>query len=306
MRPAVQGAKPLVVDCTCGEGGHSELILETFSHIHLFAFDRDPDILNIARTRLSRFGERVTFVNSNFSGLAGHLGGHEGEIAAFLFDFGISSYHFDAAGRGFSYLDDSLDMRLEPGLERTAADLVNRLPEKDLADIIYLYGEERHSRRIARSICARRAKRPFETAQDLADLVGACVPRPPKHARGPQIHPATRTFQALRIAVNDELAAIERGLRDAWRMCAVGGRVLAISFHSLEDRIVKHTYRDLVRGCICGDGPVDACRCDREPRIRLAHKGALVPQDDEIAHNRRARSAKLRVCEKISSRELYR
>ena len=293
LAEAVSAGDGIVVDCTLGEGGHSKLMLETFPDIRIIAFERDGDILEIARERLSAFGSRFEAINDNFSSVSKHLGNVKDRIAGFLYDFGISSYHFDKSGRGFSYQgDEPLDMRLD-GSGTSARDLVNRCTEMELTEIIRNYGEERWAKRIARYICRARERKPLETTLELAQLVLRAIPAR-FHVKN--IHPATRVFQALRIAVNDELAAIEKSLGDAVELAAPRGRICAISFHSLEDRIVKNAFRRAARGCACTD---DQCRCQNDPKVKILTKKPVAPGDAEMASNRRARSAKLRVAEKI-------
>ncbi len=286
----------VVVDCTLGEGGHSELILDGFADLRVVAFERDPEILAIARERLSGFGDRFTVINDNFANIEENLEGTEGRVRCFLYDFGISSFHFDKSGRGFSFRgDEPLDMRLDPNLETDAARIVNTRREKELTDIFLGYGEERWAKRIARRIVERRGAGPIKTTGELAELVLRAIPAR-YHVRN--IHPATRVFQALRIAVNDELAAIGASLRGAARLLAPGGRIIAISFHSLEDRVVKDSFRRMAAGCECGEEPRH-CRCTGSPLVRILTKKPLLPGETELAENRRSRSAKMRVCEKI-------
>lgn len=291
---AVAAGDGIIVDCTLGEGGHSEKMLAAFPGIKVIAFERDVEILAIARERLDPFGGRISFINDNFSSIARHLGDVAGRIAGFLYDFGISSYHFDNSGRGFSYQgDEPLDMRLDGGTGLSARDIVNTWTEIKLTEIIRTYGEERWARRIARYICRSRDMKPLETSQELAQLVLRAIPAR-FHVKN--IHPATRVFQALRIAVNDELSAIETSLRDALGLVASGGRICAISFHSLEDRIVKNIFRRASKGCVCTE---EQCLCRNDPLVKILTKKPVVPGDAEMASNRRARSAKLRVAEKI-------
>ncbi len=288
-----RGGAGTAVDCTLGEGGHSELLLKMFDNLRVVAFERDARIIDAARGRLAPFGERVRIINDNFSRIAEHLA--PGDADYILYDFGISSFHFEASGGGFGFArDERLDMRLD-GEGPDARDLVNGLPERELADLIYRYGEERWSRRIAARICERRDAEPVETTGDLARLVIAAIPA---RYRVKNIHPATRVFQALRIAVNGELDAIEKSLGGAPGVLASGGRILAISFHSLEDRIVKYAFRRLARGCTCGADPAH-CECDGEPVAKILTKKPVTPSVEECNRNPRARSAKLRVCEKI-------
>jgi 16S rRNA (cytosine1402-N4)-methyltransferase len=291
----VPSAGSVVVDCTLGEGGHTELILSKFPSIRMVSFERDSEILAIAKKRLAPFGDRVRFVNDNFSEIGTYLSDSDNSIAAILYDFGISSFHFNRSGRGFSYADDEpLDMRLDGGCVKSAAEIVNGYSAEDLARVFGEYGEERWAGRIARVIVERRLRQPIRTSKELADVVLGAIP---KRFHVKNIHPATRVFQGLRIEVNGELSAIEKSLSVSWKYCARGGRILAISFHSLEDRIAKRMFRDLERGCSCVRN--DLCRCDRVPKVRVLTKKPLLPTDEELAANRRSRSAKLRVCERI-------
>jgi 16S rRNA (cytosine1402-N4)-methyltransferase len=285
----------VLVDCTVGEGGHSELLLERFKDIRIIAFDRDGGILEIARERMKRHAGRIDFINDNFSHISQHLGSMRNGINYFLYDFGISSYHFETSGRGFSFAkNERLDMRLDDGAE-SAYHIVNSGDEKALAEIIFRYGEERWSRKIASAIVRSRRVKPVETTGELAEIVLRAIP---KKFHVKNIHPATRVFQALRIAANDELSAIERSLGDAHGFLATGGRIMAVSFHSLEDRIVKEKFRRLSRGCTCAADP-RTCRCVNQPYVKILTKKPLRPEVDEIENNSRARSARLRVCEKL-------
>ena len=263
------------VDATFGAGGHSALILaELGAAGRLIAFDADPSAGAHAIA-----DPRFTLVHANFRELAERLDALEiAHVDGVLFDLGVSSMQFDEGERGFSFrVAAPLDMRLDPTAGESAAEWLASRDEKTIADTIYAFGEERKSRLIARSIVALRdAGTPVRDTADLANVVARAV-RAPAHAK---IHPATRTFQALRIAVNDELGALEAGLHAALTRTAIGGRVAAISFHSLEDRIVKHTFRD-------------------DPRVRVLTRKPLTASDDELAANPRARSAKLRVAERI-------
>jgi len=286
----------LLVDCTLGEGGHSEILLENCSGLRIIAFDRDEHVLEDAKKRLAVFSERIRFVRDNFSRIADNLEGHENGVDFFLYDFGISSFHLDRSGRGFSFSrDENLDMRLDSGIERDASYIVNRFDEKSLADIFFRYGEERWSRKIAAYICRSRQKEKITTTGELAEIVLRAIPRR-FHVKN--IHPATRVFQALRIAVNDELGSIEKTLDDAYRFLRPGGLIMAISFHSLEDRIVKDRFRRMARGCTCGLDP-KYCMCTGKPMVRILTRKPVLPEQDEIEFNTRARSARMRVCEKV-------
>jgi 16S rRNA (cytosine1402-N4)-methyltransferase len=268
-------ADGVYVDATFGAGGHSALILAALGAAgRLIAFDADP-----AAGAHTIADPRFTLVHANFRELAQQLDALGiAHVDGVLFDLGVSSMQFDEGERGFSFrVEAPLDMRLDPTTGESAADFLASRDEKTIADTIYQFGEERKSRRIARSIVALRdAGTPVRDTADLANVVARAV-RAPAHAK---IHPATRTFQALRIAVNDELGALEAGLHAALTRTAIGGRVAAISFHSLEDRIVKHTFRE-------------------DPRVRALTRKPLIADDDEVASNPRARSAKLRVAERV-------
>ncbi len=267
------GPGVLICDATCGTGGHAEAILARGAE--LVGLDKDPQALEIARGRLARFGARVRLLHADFRELRAALArlGIK-EVQGVLFDLGVSSLQLDSPARGFSFREEApLDMRMDPSQPLTAAELVNRLPEPELARILWEYGEERYARRIAREIVQARDKAPIHTTTELARLVARCYP-PGRH----RLHPATRTFQALRIAVNDELAALKEGLAQAVELLSPGGVVCVISFHSLEDRIVKHFFRARAKA----------------GRLELLTKKPLRPSPEEVARNPRARSAKLR------------
>jgi 16S rRNA (cytosine1402-N4)-methyltransferase len=263
----------IYVDATFGAGGHSSLLLAALGPAgRLVAFDADPSAGERALD-----DPRFTLVHANFRALAEELDALGiAHVDGILFDLGVSSMQFDEGERGFSFrVDAPLDMRLDPTEGESAADWLASHDEREIADAIYQFGEERASRRIARAIVARRNEgRPIRDTADLAAVVARVV-----HSSG-RIHPATRTFQALRIAVNDELGALRDGLAAAFDRTAIGGRIAVISFHSLEDRIVKHTFRE-------------------DPRVRVLTRKPLLPDDAEIAANPRARSAKLRVAERV-------
>lgn len=276
------------LDCTVGQGGHAALILERSSPDGvLIGIDRDPDAIAATGEQLARFAPRMRLGQGNFSALKQHLKSvGVAEVDGVIFDLGVSSAQLDRPERGLSFLSDGpLDMRMDQRAGRTAADLVAQLPERELADLIYQYGEERYSRRIARAIIAFRKVHPLRTTFDLVSVVSGSVPAAYRHGR---IHCATRTFQALRIAVNQELDVIEGALRDAVDVLAPGGRLCVISFHSLEDRIAKQTFRSLAQGS-------GAC-------LKILTKKPYVPSDEERRDNPRARSAKLRVAERLPER----
>jgi 16S rRNA (cytosine1402-N4)-methyltransferase len=282
------------LDGTLGAGGHAAAILQASAPDgRLLAFDRDPEAIAFARRRLGELADRVTFVNASFDDMA-ELAPQHGfsEVDGILLDLGLSSRQLSDAGRGFSFLREGpLDMRFDPAQQLTAADLVNNLPEAELADIFRRYGEERNSRHWARLIIANR---PITTTSQLAQLVAGQSGR-----RRERIHPATQIFQALRIAVNEELAALEKALPAAVELLMAGGRLAVISFHSLEDRMVKQFMRDQSRSCVCPpEQPV--CTCATVPRLRLVGRKAIKPSDAEVAGNPRSRSARLRVAEKLN------
>ena len=268
-----------MIDGTVGMGGHAEAILETSgADVRLLGLDVDPEALARAGVRLARFGARARLARSSFRRLreAGAAEGIE-QARGVLLDLGVSSYQLDESGRGFSFqADEPLDMRLDPSQAQTAASVVNTWPEEELADALYEYGDERYARRIARAIVRRR---PLATTGDLVAAVRSAVPRP---AWPKRTHVATRTFQAVRMAVNDEPGALRQTLQDAPGLLAIGGRLAVISFHSGEDRIVKQTFRAL--------GSAGFAELEPSP---------LTPGDDEVRANPRARSAKLRVLERL-------
>lgn len=286
------------VDGTLGGGGHARLILEASAPDGvLIGFDRDPAALAAAGERLSSFGNRVRLVRGNYGEMAEALGNLGIDaVDGFLLDIGVSSHQLDTAERGFSFqVDAPLDMRMDPDAGRTAATLVNELAEGELARIIRDYGEERWAKRVASFIVKARQDQAIESTLQLVDIVKGAIPR---GAWEDRIHPATRTFQALRIAVNDELGSLERGLAAGIALLAPGGRGVVISFHSLEDRIVKNTFRRYAQGCTCPkDFPL--CVCGGKARLRILTGRPVVAGEAEVAGNPRARSAKLRAVEKL-------
>ncbi len=304
LREAMQFLAPdrggLFVDCTLGLGGHSEAVLEASPDTQVIGIDRDPVALNFARERLAHFGDRFRAVHSDFRRLDVVLSDlDQTEPAGILADFGVSSLQFDSPTRGFSFRFDSpLDMRMNPESgEESAADLLLRLSEVEIAAVIFKYGEERNSRRIAKWIVESREQgRPISTTKELADLVARAAG---KHKRG-EIHPAPRTFQALRIAVNRELENLDQFLGTAIDLLQSDGRFVVISFHSLEDRVVKQEFRRLSGYCQCGAqnrrGP---CTCGARRLVEILTKRPVTPDDIEIEANPRSRSAKLRACRKL-------
>ncbi len=302
LREVLQFLQPrpggIYIDATVGGGGHAEAILEASAPDgRLLGLDADPDALGRSRRRLHRFERRVVLVHANFDHLQ-PIAERHGFVPAdgVLMDLGVSADQLADAARGFSFRHPGpLDMRMDPSLPHTAADLVNTLDEEDLARLIRAYGEEPRAHRIARAIVRAR---PIHTTTELADLVARVVPRRP----GQRLHPATRVFQALRIAVNDELGALERALPQAVAVLRPGGRLAVITFHSLEDRIVKHFFRRESRDCICPPRqPV--CTCGHTAQVRVLTPRPVVPSQEEVRANPRSRSAKLRVVEKLERRE---
>lgn len=292
-----------VIDGTLGAGGHSEAILEaTTPDGRLLSLDRDPGALSRADERLARFGVRVVLRHSSFGDMAAiaHEAGFVG-VQGILLDLGISSDQLDDAARGFSFqAEGPLDMRMDPNHPLTADEIVNEWSQGQIADVIYRYADEPRSRRIARAIIAAR---PLRTTTDLADAVTRAL----GGHKGQRIHPATQVFQALRIAVNDELGVLEAVLPQIVSLLAPGGRVAIIAFHSLEDRLVKQFLQREARDCICDTLPGYArsrvpqpCRCGHQATVRIITRKPIQPSEAEITRNARSRSAKLRIAERLS------
>ncbi len=283
------------IDCTVGAGGHSEAILRVGEGtIRLLGIDADPKAISLAEERLTLWKSGITLVQGNFSQL-GAIAQERGFIPSdgILFDLGLSSMQLEESGRGFSFQYDApLDMRFDPSQTKTAADIVNKLPERELADVIFRYGEEPRSRQIARAIVITR---PVTTTKQLAKIVESVVPK----GKG-RINVATKTFQSIRIAVNNELQALESGLSQAVEVLRPGGRLAVISFHSLEDRIVKQFLRTEAKGCICPPR-IPSCVCGRSPRLRVITNKAIKPGAQEVEANPRSRSARLRAAEILPS-----
>lgn len=286
------------LDGTLGGGGHSELILEKIGPDGLLiGIDRDQTALMAAANRLCRFGSCFKPVQGSFGDLE-ELLQHEGiaAIDGLLLDLGVSSHQLDTLERGFSFrLDGPLDMRMDTGNGDTAADLLDELSAEELEKIIKEFGEERWAKKIAAKIVQVRQETPITTTAQLADLVAGSIPRRFHEER---IHPATRTFQALRIAVNRELEQVTAGVTSGISILKPGGRIAVISFHSLEDRIVKHLFREAATGCTCPPR-MPYCVCNRQPKLRVLTGRPIIAGPEEIATNPRARSAKLRVAEKL-------
>jgi 16S rRNA (cytosine1402-N4)-methyltransferase len=288
----------LFIDGTLGLGGHSEAILEASADARVIGIDRDREALELARKRLAPFGSRFHGVHANFREITRVVEeSDERDVRGVLVDLGVSSLQFDAGERGFSFRHEApLDMRMDAsGDEETAAELLAGLPEEEIARIIFEYGEERRSRRIARWIVERRERgEPIETTKELSDLVTRAV----GYRKTDKIHPATRTFQALRIAVNRELEGLSEFIVEAVDLLQPNGRFVAISFHSLEDRIIKQTLRRLAGHCEC-DRRAPICSCGARRTVEILTRRPLVPGEEEVAGNPRARSAKLRACHKF-------
>ena len=287
----------IYLDGTLGGAGHSFEIAARLTTGHLIGLDRDQVALAAARERLQPYIDRVTLVHSNFSRLADVLDDLGiNRVDGMLFDLGVSSPQLDDKERGFSYMADApLDMRMDRSEGRTAYDVVNTYDQESLKRILYQYGEERYAPRIAAAIVQRRVEKPIETTLELSELIRSAMP--PQALREKQ-HPAKRSFQAIRIAVNDELAAVEQMLSVAMDRLNPGGRLAVITFHSLEDRLVKSAMQEAARGCTCPkDFPV--CVCGKKPKVTILTRHPIVADQRELAENPRARSAKLRVAERI-------
>ncbi|MBR1535767.1 MAG: 16S rRNA (cytosine(1402)-N(4))-methyltransferase RsmH [Treponema sp.] len=285
-----------MIDSTLGEGGHSNAFLSKFPNLRILGLDRDKTIQSRARERLSVYGDRMDFYNGWFNEFYASYPEDKEKPNLSLFDLGISVYHYEKSGRGFSFrYDEKLDMRLNSEEGESAADIVNNWREENLANMIYLYSDEKFSRRIARAICEARSSGKIESSKQLADIIYNAVPSNYKH--GP-IHPATRTFQALRIAVNSELKRLPEALHDAFNVLEVGGKMGVITFHSLEDRIVKNYFRNLGKKCVC-PAQQAKCTCGGRECAEILTRKPVEPTSEEIKSNSPSRSAKLRVVRKL-------
>ncbi len=286
----------IYVDGTLGGAGHAKEVVSRLTTGRLIGIDRDPEALAAAKERLAGFMDRVTLVHANFRDMDRALGslGISG-VDGILLDLGVSSPQLDETRRGFSYMADApLDMRMNEEDPLDAGQIVNRWSYEELKRIFYDYGEERYAPQVAAAICRRREEKPIETTLELAGVIRSAMP---SAALREKQHPAKRCFQAIRIAVNDELGAVEEVMKKAVNLLNPGGRLAVITFHSLEDRIVKNAMAEAAKGCICPpEFPV--CVCGRTPRVKLITHKPIVSGEEELAHNPRARSAKLRVCEK--------
>lgn len=298
---APENPHSLMIDGTLGEGGHSEAFLEAFPDLRIIGIDADVRIQSRARERLSPYGERMCFYPGWSDNFFKDYPTDEKKPDIILLDLGISLFHYEKSGRGFSFRsDEPLDMRLDPLSGESAADIVNTMKETELADLIYQFGEERYSRRIAKVICEKRSASKFATAKALADCIYSAVPSDYRHGR---IHPATKTFQALRIAVNEELTRLPRLLSLALDVLVPGGKFGVITFHSLEDRIVKNYFRTMSKACICPP-EVPICKCGGRPKVDLLTRKSISPSEEEISLNPPSRSARLRIVRKIAYGDL--
>ncbi len=294
--------KPIIVDCTCGEGGHSEALAHEMTGGTLLSIDRDPMILEIAKGRLREAADRLScpkilIKESNFSNLSSLLDElHIDKVDFFLYDLGISMYHYKVAKSGFSFTDnESLDMRLDRDAELTAYDIVNSFSENEIRNIVFTLGEESWAKIIARNIVRSRKLTPIKKANDLQKIVFESIPR---EKRPRTIHPATKTFQALRIYVNQEFYHIEQGLIEGLRRLSIGGRMAVLTFHSLEDRIVKKIFKHFSQPCVCPEH-IPVCQCGGLQSIKILRKKPMTPSIMESQINPSARSAKLRIVEKV-------
>lgn len=285
------------IDATIGAGGHSrEILARSSPDGKLLGIDRDPRAIPVASKNLAEFGDRETCVAGNFADVERIAWTHgAAPTDGILLDLGVSSMQLDDPNHGFSFQHDGpLDMRFDPNAGTPVHQFINTAGEEQIADVLYKYGEEKRSRQVARQIVRERQRRPITTTVHLRRLVESVVGR-----RG-RINPATRTFQALRIYVNDEIESLNKALAAASRLLRSGARLVVISFHSLEDRLVKRTFAEWAAGCICPPG-LPECRCDHEPTVRLLTRRAVKPSAEDVRANPRSRSARLRACEKLET-----
>lgn len=296
LKPVI--GNELIVDGTMGEGGHSEMFLSRFPKSRIIGIDADKIIQQVAIKRLESFGDRVNFENTWFNEFFENFDNYNYEKPdRILLDLGISVFHYEKSGRGFTFQkNEPLDMRLNPEIVESARDIVNSYDESVLADLIYDFSDEKLSRKIARRICIERQKEPIETTDQLAYIVRGCFPPDKRHGR---TNPATRTFQALRIAVNSELDRLDQVLEDALKILKIGGKFGIITFHSLEDRAVKRFFQSRAKKCICPDN-YPRCICGGEPEVKRLTKKPIGPTANEVSINPPSRSAKLRVVEKLT------
>lgn len=298
LSPSLTKPGSVVVDATLGLGGHAEALLTEFPDVHVIGIDRDPVALDRARTRLELFGDRVTYAQAVYDeiGEVVSAAGHD-HVAGVLFDLGVSSMQLDVADRGFSYSQDApLDMRMNPDDELTAALVLNTYSAQDLARVLRNYGEEKFAKRIAEAVVAQREIEPFTTSARLVDLIRDSIPQAARRTGG---NPAKRTFQALRIEVNDELGALTRALPAALDALEVGGRVVVLAYHSLEDRLTKQAFARVTRSNAPRDLPI--VPVEMLPKFKLVTRGSEQAAEAEIAANRRAQSVRLRAVERIAA-----
>ncbi len=285
-----------MIDSTLGEGGHSFNFLQKYPALHVLGVDADSVIQKTARERLALFEDRMSFYNGWFYDFYKNYPMDKRHPDLILFDLGISVFHYEKSGRGFSFrYDEKLDMRLDTSTGITAEDIINSMPEQELADMIYLYSDEKYSRRIAASIVKSRKTAHICSTKSLADIIYNAVPSSYRHG---QIHPATRTFQALRIRVNGELRYLPESLHNAFNILSDDGKMGVITFHSLEDRIVKNYFRNLGKQCVCSK-EIPTCICGGTPCAQIITRKPITATEQEIAQNSPSRSAKLRVIRKI-------
>ncbi|MEV8436589.1 16S rRNA (cytosine(1402)-N(4))-methyltransferase RsmH [Actinosynnema sp. NPDC051121] len=293
LAPALADRDAVFVDCTLGLGGHSEAVLRAHPRVRLIGLDRDPQAIELSRRRLAPFGDRVEFVRTTYDGIAEAVGG--AKVDGILMDLGVSSLQLDAEERGFAYSKDApLDMRMSAGTGMTAADVLNTYSVDDLTRILRDYGEERFARKIAGAVAREREREPFTTSGRLVELLYDVVPAATRRTGG---HPAKRTFQALRIEVNEELESLRQALPAALSVLAVGGRIVVESYQSLEDRMVKRAFTALATSTSPRDLPVELP--GHGPQLRLVTRGAEQANEQEIEENPRAASVRLRAAERI-------
>ncbi len=297
VAPALAQPGAVLVDATLGLGGHSEAVLEQFPEARVVGIDRDTHALDRSRERLAPYAERVTLVHAVYDEVAEVLADLGlAHVEGVLFDLGVSSMQLDVRERGFAYAEDApLDMRMNDTTGPTAADVLNEYPVEELARILRQYGEEKFARRIAEAVVRERAREPFTRSAQLVELLYEAIPAPARRTGG---HPAKRTFQALRIEVNDELSVLRRALPAAIEAVGVGGRVVVMSYHSLEDRLTKHAFAEVTRSDVPPDMPF--VPEGSEPAYRLVTRGAEKASDEEIEQNPRAASVRLRAVERVS------
>jgi 16S rRNA (cytosine1402-N4)-methyltransferase len=298
VTPSSAQANPVIVDATLGLGGHSEAMLERFTDLVVIGIDRDPEAIDRSAGRLAHFGERVVLVNAVYDQIGDAIrDAGFGAVSGVLFDLGVSSLQLDVKERGFAYAQDApLDMRMNPTVGLSASDVLNTYGEGDLARVLWEYGEERFARKIARAVVRQRESRPFDTSAPLVDIIRQSIPAAARRTGG---NPAKRTFQALRIEVNDELGAWHRALPAALDAIAVGGRVVVLAYQSLEDRFAKRTFAAATTSTAPRDLPV--VPAEMAPKFKLVTRGAEQATPAEVAANPRAKSVRLRAIERTAA-----